>query len=231
MNLYFLVEGKRTEKKVYPAWLEHLVPQLRRVDDPSEVDNCAYFIFSGEGYPSLLDVHLANAVKDYQACGKYDRFVICLDVDDSTPADRTAVVMERVQSLGFPLDQLRVIPQECCIETWFLANRRAVSPVPQLAELTDYLKYYNVRRDDPELMGTHPSFSVRSVFHSRFFHQVAQEKNFRYTKNRPQHVTEKPFLEELIARREHTNQLSTFGTFLNLCNEIILGCTQDPDAS
>ena len=30
MNLYFLVEGK-TEKKVYPQWLSHLIPGLKQV--------------------------------------------------------------------------------------------------------------------------------------------------------------------------------------------------------
>jgi hypothetical protein len=28
MNLYFLVEGMQSERKVYPAWLAHLLPEL-----------------------------------------------------------------------------------------------------------------------------------------------------------------------------------------------------------
>lgn len=28
MNIYFLVEGKRTEMKVYPKWLSILIPNL-----------------------------------------------------------------------------------------------------------------------------------------------------------------------------------------------------------
>jgi hypothetical protein len=48
MNLYFLVEGQSTEKKVYPAWLSHLLPELNRVNNYDEVDTnnfahrCAY---------------------------------------------------------------------------------------------------------------------------------------------------------------------------------------------
>ena len=30
MNLYFIVEGRRTEKKVYPEWLNFLIPELKR---------------------------------------------------------------------------------------------------------------------------------------------------------------------------------------------------------
>ena len=32
MNLYFLVEGRRTERWVYPAWLGYLLPHFTRVD-------------------------------------------------------------------------------------------------------------------------------------------------------------------------------------------------------
>lgn len=220
MNLYFLVEGKRTEKKVYPAWLGHLVPNLRRVENPNELENFGYYIFSGEGYPSLLDVHLANTIKDYRVSGKFNRLVVCLDVDNSTPADRVQIVRERAQSLGFPLEQLRVIPQESCIESWFLGNRKAVSPAPNSSELGDYLKFYNVRRDDPESMGVHPSFNDRSVFHSRFFQLVGMDKRFRYTKHNPRHVVDWPYLEELIQRRQQYDHLSTFGMFLQLCDEI-----------
>ena len=225
MNLYSLVEGKRTEKKVYPAWLAHLIPQLRRVDDPSELDDqCGYFIFSGEGYPSLLDVHLSAAIADYHAARKFNRLVICLDVDDSTPADRSQEVFKRAAALGFPTDQLRVITQECCIETWFLGNRKAVSPTPNRSELVDFLRFYNVRRDDPEAMGIHAEFNARSIFHSQYFHLVSQDKRFRYTKHNPKHVVDKAFLEELIVRRQDTNHLPTFGTFLDLCEEVIRHC-------
>jgi hypothetical protein len=48
MNLYFLVEGKRTEKKVYPAWLAHLLPELQRVQNYDQVNQNNYYLFSGE---------------------------------------------------------------------------------------------------------------------------------------------------------------------------------------
>lgn len=38
MNLYFLVEGKRTERKVYPAWLAYLLPELKQVKNYDEVE-------------------------------------------------------------------------------------------------------------------------------------------------------------------------------------------------
>ena len=221
MNLYFLVEGKRTEKKVYPAWLSHLVPSLRRVDSLDEIDVNTYFIFSGEGYPSLIGVHFQNAVQDYRQSGKLDRLVVCLDVDDSTPNLRSEEVFEVARSLEFPLEQLRVITQESCIESWFLGNRKAVASNPQSTELSAYVQFYDVRRDDPEAMGTFHDFNSRSCFHSRFFHLVAQEKRFQYTKHRPGHVLDSAFVDELIARRNATGHLPTFGTFIDLCDEIL----------
>lgn len=43
MNIYFLVEGRRTERKVYPRWLSVLLPQLAEIrfphDDPEQMGN------------------------------------------------------------------------------------------------------------------------------------------------------------------------------------------------
>ncbi len=37
MNLYFLVEGRRTEKKIYGAWIHHVFPYLREAATIEEV--------------------------------------------------------------------------------------------------------------------------------------------------------------------------------------------------
>lgn len=224
MNLYFLVEGRRTEMKVYPKWLGHLVPNLTRVDSLQAIDQRNYYIFTGAGYPRLLDVTFPNAVQDYADNGRFDRFVVCLDVDDATVKDRAQAVTDRANIVGLPLDQLRVIPQDCCIETWFLGHRKAVSPNPNSTELGQYLDFYDVRNDDPEKMGFPHPFNNRSVFHSRFFQLVARDKQFKYTKSFPRHVVEKPYLDALIARRDEGNHLQTFGAFLELCDEIADSC-------
>ena len=70
MNIYFLVEGKRTEMKVYPKWLSHLVPNLKRVDAYQNVESNNYYIFSGNGFPSLLDNHLRNCIEDINSTKK-----------------------------------------------------------------------------------------------------------------------------------------------------------------
>jgi hypothetical protein len=54
MNIYFLVEGRRTEKKVYPKWISILLPELSEVKNVFLVRNNNYLVFSGNGFPSLL---------------------------------------------------------------------------------------------------------------------------------------------------------------------------------
>jgi len=60
MNVYFLVEGRRTEKKIYPKWLSHLVPELTKVDFFEDVKEFNYKLFSGFGFPHLLHNFNAN---------------------------------------------------------------------------------------------------------------------------------------------------------------------------
>ena len=43
MNLYIIVEGRRTEKKVYPAWISYLIPKLSPINWAYQVNNNDYY--------------------------------------------------------------------------------------------------------------------------------------------------------------------------------------------
>ena len=74
MNVYFLVEGK-TERKVYPKWLSYFLPYLSRVNYPEDAKKNNYYLISGGGYPSILDNHLVDSIRDINAVdGIYDYF-------------------------------------------------------------------------------------------------------------------------------------------------------------
>lgn len=80
MNLYIVVEGEQTETKVYPAWLQILVPQLHRIDDAWNLseNSDSYYLFSAGGIPSIYK-HVSNAVADINeinACGK-ENMITC----------------------------------------------------------------------------------------------------------------------------------------------------------
>jgi len=125
MNLYFLVEGV-TERKLYPKWLEHLLPSYIRISDPHDAYRNNYFLISGGGYPSLLDNHLKNSVEDITSSGNYDFFILVLDSDEVTVDERINEVNNRIfnENINLGSCELKIIVQNKCIETWLLGNRK-----------------------------------------------------------------------------------------------------------
>ena len=220
MNVYFLVEGRRTEKKVYPAWLGHLVPELRRVAAFDEVYQNSYFIFSAEGYPSILTHHLPNAVRDVNNMGMYDYLILCLDADEYQRPQREREVIDAVRDQGLTLNraQLKVVVQFRCIETWFLGNRRVVSRNPQSGRLLEYLRFFDIRTRDPEAMDLHPDFLLHAPFHAAYLREVLRERGLVYTKSNPGHVCDRAYLEELIRRlSDHPGDLCSLRDFVEFC--------------
>lgn len=221
MNLYFLVEGRRTERKVYPSWLSHLLPHFTRVDRFDTVRDKNYFLISGEGYPSLLDVHLPNAVADFNSVAAYTHLVVCLDVDESTAEARCREVESRLTpALRLEHGELVVIAQQRTIETWFLGNRRIVPGNPQSPDLVHWLRFYDIRHDDPEQMGVHHDFSSHAAFHGAYLKEVFRERRLSYTKQNPGHVLDAAYLEQLLARIQSSSQLATFRRFWEFCRYI-----------
>jgi hypothetical protein len=226
MNIYFLVEGKRTEMKVYPKWLAYLVPELQKVQTFDTVHQNNYFMFSGNGFPSLLHNHLRNCVLDINDTGKYDYFVICLDADEKSIEDCKQEVVEFMLQENIylnPPTQFKIIVQNRCLETWFLANPKIFKKNPHSDFLRKCVEFYNVKQQDPELMDKPNDFeSTISVFHSSYLQELLAERNIIYTKKSPQGVTEEYFLRELILRSQKTNHISSFQSFIEFCEQIRL---------
>ena len=219
MNIYFLVEGRRTEKKVYPKWLAHLLPNLVEVTDPFEISSDSYYVFNGNGFPSLLDNHLTNSVSDVNEIAKFDYLVICLDSDDETIEYRRNEVLNFIKKNKLKLTNCEfvIIVQNKCIETWFLGNRKVYSKQPQSADLRKYNKFFNVQEDNPELMTKLDDFGTSAQFHEAYLTEMLLEKNIRYTKRNPNGVVEEHYLKELISRQKETNDLLSFKDFLDFC--------------
>ncbi len=225
MNIYFLVEGKRTEMKVYPKWLSHLIPELKRSTSFDAVTENNYFIFSGNGFPSLLDNHLRNCVVDINNVGNYDYFVICLDADNQSIADCKQEILDFMAKENISLNartEFKIIVQNKCLETWFLANPKLFKKNPNSDFLKECVDFYNVQKDDPELMGKLPDFEgSTSIFHSEYFRELLLEKaKVYYSKNNPKEVVEKYFLEQLIKRSQKTSHIQSFQQFIQFCEQI-----------
>lgn len=223
MKLYFLVEGRRTERKLYPAWLSYLLPDLQHLQSFSEVTNNGFYLFSAEGYPSILHQHLANAVKDITRSGDYDYLVVCLDAEECRCVDRESEVQRAIidQALDLGNTKLKVVVQNRCIETWFLGHRKVVSRAPQGQKLTEYLQFYNVIEHDPENMGLHPEFVLHAPFHGAYLKEIFRERGISYSKRNPGHVCDPSYVQELVTRtKDAPEDLRTLRDFFDFCDMI-----------
>ncbi len=228
MNLYFLVEGMQSERKVYPAWLSHLLPELTRVQSYDEVNEKNYYLISGEGYPSLYDF-IPPSIEEINLSGKYNYFVVCLDADENTVAERHAEIYNFLnqEKLVLKNTELVLIVQNRCLESWLLGNRniyathsqKLIHPKNQF--LLDYTKYYNVSVDCPEKMGKYPDFNTHAQFHGAYLKVLFEAKNTAYSKTRPGDVLKPFYLKQLLARIQvQPEQLTTFRHFVDFCNRV-----------
>ena len=220
MNLYFLVEGMQSERKVYPAWLTHLLPELTRVRSYDEVNEKNYYLISGEGYPSLYNF-IPPSIEEINLSGKYNYFVVCLDAEENTVAERHAEIYDFLnqEKLVLKNTELVLIVQNRCLESWLLGNRKIYSRNPQNKPLLDYTKYYDVSVNCPENMGKYQDFNTHAQFHGAYLRALFEAKNITYSKKRPGDVLKPFYLEQPLARIEfQPEQLTTFRHFIEFCN-------------
>ncbi len=223
MNIYFLVEGRRTEKKIYPQWVSHLIPQLKEIRDPNLATKNNFFLFNGNGFPSILDNHLKNAVEELNELKKFDYLVLCLDSDEVEVEERKTEVMRFIQKNEIALIEgceFVLIILNRCIETWCLANRKVYKRQPKGENFRQYTEFYNVKNDDPELMGKLESYETHAQFHASYLTEMLAERNIRYTKNFPRGVVEEDYLNELVKRNSQNNHIQTFRSFIDFCTKV-----------
>jgi hypothetical protein len=229
MNVYFLVEGRRTEAQVYPAWLTVLLPTFKQVGSPGEASRQCYFLISGNGYPSVVQETLKNAIADVNEHGNYDYLVVCLDADDLSVAERLDEIEAILAQLRFGDEdawkltrtQLQFVIQNRTIETWFLGNRKLLTAAPQGDRLRQFLKFQDVSELDPETIKLHPTFEHLAEFHHEYLKEIFRERGLAYKKRDPGHVKDKTYLEQLRARVDvQPGALKSFQTFTSLCHEI-----------
>lgn len=222
MNLYFILEGDQTEPKIYPKWIEFVLPKYTRVDFESESKNNNYYIFSGGGIPSIYR-HTVNAIKNINADPIYDKLIVCLDGEEIGTENRKAELIEFIAASGVSLIEsctLHIIVQNICIETWFLGNRRIVKRIPEGELLREFINHHNVTTDEPEIMEKIDGYRNKAHFHLIYFREVLKEHNINYSKSRPQIASERHFFDELDRRVSDTNHLNSFKEFLVLLDLI-----------
>ncbi len=63
MNILFVVEGKRTEKRIYKKWIKYVQSSLEFVPKITDLTENNFTIISGGGYPGYKKV-IRNSFRD-----------------------------------------------------------------------------------------------------------------------------------------------------------------------
>lgn len=240
MNLLFLVEGGKTEPKVYKAWLQHLFPSLTFVVRPEDMTMNTYRIIAGNGYPSMVDRQNNNSeVSRLEAClidiekfGNVNHFFICIDSEEHSYTARFHELKSKLDDLksGYNIDssktEIHIIIQHCCFETWALGNAEIPNEYPLLRSstiLSDFQAYYDVLVNDPEEMSCCPTgrtFSTKARFHKRYIKEYLKQFGLSYSEGNPKVVADKKYLDALKKRCESMNHLSSLKLLLDIWGRI-----------
>lgn len=226
MNAYIVVEGEKTEMTVYPAWFSIIAPNMQRIDDAFSLTNDSYYLFCGYGIPHIYQ-HVVNSVKDINEINSrggstYDYLIVCLDTEEETRTDIENTLNEYLEKEGIHPEgfQIVVFEHKVCMETWFLGNRRLFKDNPNDANMVEYLRHYNVKKDNPEDMESiNPHRWNKAAFHLKYLKAMLAERNLKYDKNNTSEVVKPEYLRELISRYEETSHLRTFGSWYEFVKE------------
>jgi hypothetical protein len=227
VNLFFLVEGDRTEPKIYRKWVEYSFPQLTFVKNIQSITNDCYAIFTGGGYPKIFTDEpspLEICLTDVKNHGSIDHFFICLDSEEENYQTRFQEVETELETIKkidlYPSLQtnIHIILQHCCMETWFLGNSKMLRKNPQNKKLSELKKFYDVSINDPELMDYPDGYLTKASFHLDYLKEMLREKNpnLTYTKKYPGPTTEKSYFEALRQRCEKTDHLPSLKRLLDI---------------
>lgn len=220
MNLYFLVEGTHSERKLYPAWLSYLLPELQQVYNYDDVNEKNYYLISGQGYPSIYN-YITPSIDEINSNGKYNYFVLCLDAEENTVSELQAEIQDFLSNKNLELKntELILIIQNRCLESWLLGNREIYSKNPQDQVLLDYTKYYDVSVNCPESMGKYQDFNTHAQFHGAYLKKLFQAQKISYSKKNPGKAREEFYLNQLLERiKAQPEQMTTFRHFMDFCN-------------
>jgi len=215
VNLYFLVEGRRTEMKIYAAWLSHVFPTLQLVQRPEDVTDDCLRLITGGGYPQYLE-RVAEVLEEIVTIvgNRVDRLFVCADAEDMSLDDRHQEITESIEALQ-PTVRYSVIVQNCCIESWLLGNRRFLKRNPQDEKLRVFKSYYDVGQLDPEAMEPMQPYKRKAHFHEDYLKAVYRERGLSYTKKNPKPATEEHYLKALVERFDETSHIRSFGRLID----------------
>lgn len=225
MSIYVIVEGKRTEPRLYRAWLPLLVPGLREVERIEDARGRSFFLISGEGYPNYLS-RIRAAIEDIEeSMGHFTHLLVCVDAEEVGHDARLAELQATITAHKCPIP-FTVIVADCCVEAWLLGNRKFIRRSPHDSKLRDFLQHYDVTQFDPEAITPHPAHRTRASLCLDYVRAAFRKRRERYSKRNPGAATTRPFFEALCERARdgplEARHLRSFSRLLELPDRVQL---------
>lgn len=229
MNLYFLVEGKHSEPKIYRSWLSFLLPEIQEVQGFQEATGNKYFMHGAKHNSPSFKERLRASILETNSTGSYTYLIICIDAEERTVEETTNGINELLNELIkenvkiAQQTQIEFIVQNRCIETWLLGNRRMFSRTPQNPDLVNYINHFSVYDDNPEEMERpidDDRFSTHAQFHFEYLRALFAEKNIAYSKKFPRQAQEQHYIEQLQKRVYETNHLNSLKSLFDFLGKI-----------
>ncbi len=214
MNLYVVVEGKSGERIVYPKWLSIIKPNLVQVFSVSDIVKNNYFLISGNGYPRYFKI-IDSAVEDCNSNAAIDVLVVAVDAEEFSYEEKVTEIFEYLRG-RFDPQKLRLIVQCPCLETWALGNRIVCRRHPQDVILRQYLRMYDVREQDPELLPSLAEELNRSQSAFVYLKRMLKDRYPRliYTKGNPRVISHEKYFRQIHARLSETGHIKSFAAFI-----------------
>lgn len=154
----------------------------------------------------------------------YDYLLVCIDTEECAKGEEERIIKQKLADKGLSLNNAKLIvfEHQVCMESWFLGNRKVFKNNPQDKKLVDYIKFYDVSKNNPENMESInlDDFSTKAQFHYDYLRRMLSERNLNYSKTNPISVQQLDYLNELISRCTQTNDLLTFKAWYDFVKKL-----------
>ncbi|MCJ7570743.1 MAG: 2-dehydropantoate 2-reductase [Candidatus Thermoplasmatota archaeon] len=214
MNLLFLVEGKRTEKRLYKKWIPYVCDYLKYVNSLQEISENNFTIISGEGYPAYFRI-IENAILDLaENEHDIDYLFICVDSEELDYNTKRSEIQSFVDKYDKVPTEVVIIIQNHCIETWLMGNKDIEINNTTNSDLIKFRNHYNVNQLDPEYLTSMHGETIAN-FTNQYLRLMLQEQGLIYSKTTLNHVDNREYFNKLIERFSNDNHINSFGFFYN----------------
>lgn len=213
-GIYLIVEGKG-EKYLYPKWVEKLENDYQFIQDYTELGDDLIYIIGGAGYPGYFKM-IRNGILDVCSIEYKPTLVISVDCEEVSFSEKTLEITNIIADSGEDIDYAIVL-QDCCLETWALGNESIIRRNPHDPTLTEYKKFYDVTKLDPEEMPSIGNNMNRAQFSYDYLNKALNDRRYTlsHTKSKPKTLAHEKYLERIIKRYDK-GHIQSFGAFLDV---------------